>query len=55
MCSVGSGGFWGKGYRQGTQGQLSFLPEQHTDFIFAVLSEEFGFIGLPYWLSFLFS
>ncbi|MCO5385410.1 MAG: rod shape-determining protein RodA [Desulfosporosinus sp.] len=46
MWAVGSGGFWGKGYRQGTQGQLSFLPEQHTDFIFAVLSEEFGFIGV---------
>ncbi len=46
MWAVGSDGFWGKGYRQGTQGQLSFLPEQRTDFIFAVLSEEFGFIGV---------
>ena len=46
MWAVGSGGFWGKGFRQGTQGQLSFLPEHHTDFIFAVFSEEFGFIGV---------
>lgn len=46
MWALGSGGFWGKGYRQGTQGQLSFLPEHHTDFIFAVFSEEFGFIGV---------
>jgi rod shape determining protein RodA len=46
MWALGSGGFWGKGYRQGTQGQLSFLPERHTDFIFAVFSEEFGFIGV---------
>lgn len=46
MWAVGSGGFWGKGYGQGTQGQLSFLPEQHTDFIFAAFSEEFGFIGV---------
>lgn len=41
-----SGGLWGKGYRQGTQGQLSFLPEHHIDFIFAVFSEEFGFVGV---------
>ncbi|KGK89098.1 rod shape-determining protein RodA [Desulfosporosinus sp. HMP52] len=46
MWALGSGGFWGKGFRQGTQGQLSFLPEHHTDFIFAVFSEEFGFIGV---------
>ncbi|HBW39018.1 rod shape-determining protein RodA [Desulfosporosinus sp. BICA1-9] len=46
MWALGSGGLWGKGYRQGTQGQLSFLPEHHTDFIFAVFSEEFGFIGV---------
>ena len=44
--AIGSGGLWGKGYRQGTQGQLNFLPEHHTDFIFAVFSEEFGFIGV---------
>ena len=43
--AVGSGGFWGKGFMQGTQGKLHFLPEPHTDFIFSVFSEEFGFIG----------
>lgn len=43
--AVGSGKFLGKGFRMGTQSQLEFLPERHTDFIFAVLSEEWGFIG----------
>lgn len=43
--AVGSGGFWGKGFLKGTQGQLRFLPEQHTDFAFSVLAEEWGFIG----------
>lgn len=43
--AVGSGGILGKGFLSGTQGQLQFLPEQHTDFIFAVLAEERGFIG----------
>jgi rod shape determining protein RodA len=43
--AVGSGGFWGKGFLNGTQGQLRFLPEQHTDFAFSVLTEEWGFIG----------
>ena len=43
--AVGSGGTWGKGYRQGTQNQLNFLPEQHTDFIFSVYAEERGFFG----------
>lgn len=43
--AVGSGQFFGKGYRNGTQSQLEFLPERHTDFIFSVLSEEWGFIG----------
>jgi len=43
--AVGSGGFWGKGLLQGTQTQLRFLPAQHTDFIFSVLAEEWGFIG----------
>lgn len=43
--AVGSGMFKGKGYLKGTQSQLEFLPERHTDFIFSVLSEEFGFIG----------
>ena len=43
--AVGSGQFLGKGFRKGTQSQLEFLPERHTDFIFSVLSEEHGFIG----------
>ncbi len=43
--AVGSGGFLGKGFLHGTQGKLHFLPEPHTDFIFSVFSEEFGFIG----------
>lgn len=43
--AIGSGGVWGKGFVNGTQTQLEFLPEKHTDFIFTVLSEEFGFIG----------
>ncbi|MEW5746304.1 MAG: rod shape-determining protein RodA [Nitrospirota bacterium] len=43
--SIGSGGFTGKGYMQGTQGPLRFLPEKHTDFIFAVFAEEWGFVG----------
>ncbi|MEX1058079.1 MAG: FtsW/RodA/SpoVE family cell cycle protein, partial [Natronospirillum sp.] len=40
------GGWDGKGYLEGTQSQLNFLPESHTDFIIAVLAEEFGFIGM---------
>ncbi|KKO47278.1 rod shape-determining protein RodA [Arsukibacterium ikkense] len=44
--AIGSGGVDGKGWLQGTQSQLEFLPERHTDFIFAVLSEEFGLIGV---------
>ncbi len=43
--AVGSGGLTGKGFMQGTQTQLRFLPEQHTDFAFSVFSEEWGFIG----------
>lgn len=43
--AIGSGGFLGKGYLSGTQGQLNFLPEKQTDFIFTMLSEELGFIG----------
>jgi rod shape determining protein RodA len=43
--AIGSGGLWGKGFLQGTQTQLRFLPEQWTDFIFCVIGEEFGFIG----------
>ncbi|MBD3309140.1 rod shape-determining protein RodA [candidate division KSB3 bacterium] len=45
MIAIGSGGFWGKGFMNGTQSQLNFLPEQFTDFIFSVFSEEWGFIG----------
>ena len=44
--AIGSGGWIGKGYLAGTQKRLAFLPEQHTDFIFAVLGEELGFIGV---------
>jgi rod shape determining protein RodA len=43
--AIGSGGFSGKGFLSGTQNQLKFLPEQHTDFIFSVFSEEWGFLG----------
>ncbi|MDX2083134.1 MAG: rod shape-determining protein RodA [Rickettsiales bacterium] len=43
--AIGSGGLFGKGYLKGTQGQLNFLPEKQTDFIFTMLSEELGFIG----------
>lgn len=43
--TVGSGMLWGKGFLQGTQNRLDFLPEKHTDFVFAVLAEEWGFIG----------
>jgi len=43
--AVGSGGLTGKGFLEGTQGQLNFLPAQHTDFIFALLAEERGFVG----------
>jgi rod shape determining protein RodA len=44
--AIGSGGISGKGYLEGTQSQLDFIPESHSDFIFAVLGEEFGFIGI---------
>jgi len=43
--AVGSGMMWGKGFLRGTQNQLNFLPEQHTDFIFSVFAEEWGFVG----------
>jgi len=46
MIAIGSGLFTGKGLFAGTQSQLNFLPENHTDFIFAVAGEEFGFIGV---------
>ncbi len=45
MIAIGSGGFFGKGYIQGSQGQLDFLPEKQTDFIFTMFAEEFGFFG----------
>ncbi|MGE4271984.1 MAG: rod shape-determining protein RodA [Desulfitobacterium sp.] len=54
IWAIGSGGFWGKGFRQGTQAQLDFLPEHHTDFIFSVVGEEFGFIGTITLLFFFF-
>ncbi len=44
--AIGSGGFSGKGWLHGTQSQLEFLPERHTDFIFAVLAEELGLVGV---------
>lgn len=52
---IGAGGLWGRGLHQGTQTQLSFIPEQHTDFIFAAIGEELGFIGcmavlVAFWL-----
>ena len=45
MIAIGSGGFWGKGFMQGTQTHLEFIPERTTDFIFAALGEEFGLLG----------
>lgn len=46
QVAIGSGGFWGKGFLEGTQKKLAFLPEQHTDFIFSIVGEEMGFIGV---------
>lgn len=46
QVAIGSGGWLGKGFTAGTQKRLAFLPEQHTDFIFAVVGEEFGFVGI---------
>ncbi|MGI9140131.1 MAG: rod shape-determining protein RodA [Gemmatimonadaceae bacterium] len=51
--SIGSGGIFGKGFTDGTQKRLAFLPAQHTDFIFAVLGEELGFIGVTVALALL--
>ncbi len=45
MIAIGSGGLFGQGFMQGTQNTRNFLPEQHTDFIFSVVGEEFGFLG----------
>ncbi|HET7276102.1 MAG TPA: rod shape-determining protein RodA [Longimicrobiaceae bacterium] len=44
--AIGSGGWFGKGFTEGTQKRLAFLPEQHTDFIFSVIGEEWGFVGV---------
>jgi rod shape determining protein RodA len=44
--AIGSGGLFGKGYKKGTQSQLKFLPARHTDFVFSVIGEEFGFVGV---------
>jgi rod shape determining protein RodA len=49
--AIGSGGLWGKGWMDGTQTHLAFIPERHTDFIFAVLGEEFGLVGALVLLS----
>jgi rod shape determining protein RodA len=49
--ALGSGGIMGKGYMQGTQSQLNFLPEKHTDFIFTMFAEEMGFMGAVLLLS----
>ncbi len=45
QIAIGSGGFFGKGFLQGTQNQLMFLPVKHTDFVFSILAEEWGFMG----------
>ncbi len=54
--AIGSGGLFGKGWLSGTQNQLNFLPERHTDFIFSVVGEEWGFVGgaLLLWLYYKF-
>ncbi len=44
--AIGSGGIWGQGFRKGSQTQYSFLPEPHTDFVFAAIAEEFGLVGI---------
>lgn len=46
QIAIGSGGFFGKGYKKGSQGQLLFLPEKHTDFMFATTAEELGLLGV---------
>lgn len=43
--AIGSGGFWGKGFLEGSQTQLQYIPEQWTDFVYCVIGEEFGFVG----------
>jgi rod shape determining protein RodA len=55
MIAIGSGGVWGKGFMQGTQTHLEFIPERTTDFIYAAFSEEFGLMGtLGLMLAFIF-
>jgi len=49
--AIGSGGILGKGFLNGTQGQLKFLPEHHTDFIFSIIAEEWGFLGSAIFLA----
>jgi rod shape determining protein RodA len=51
MIAMGSGGWSGRGFMEGTQSRLNFLPEKHTDFIFTTLAEEFGFIGGAFLLA----
>ncbi len=46
LIAIGSGGVFGKGWMHGSQSQLAYLPERHTDFIFAVIGEEFGLFGI---------
>jgi rod shape determining protein RodA len=46
QIAIGSGGIFGKGYMNGSQSQLEYLPERHTDFIYAVIGEEFGLLGI---------
>ena len=53
QVAIGSGGWWGKGFTMGTQKRLAFLPERHTDFIFPVIGEELGFIGVTIALALL--
>jgi rod shape determining protein RodA len=54
QIAIGAGGLWGRGLFSGTQNQLNFLPEQHTDFIFSVLAEELGFVGVFFLLTLFF-
>ncbi|MGD9898202.1 MAG: rod shape-determining protein RodA [Calditrichaceae bacterium] len=51
QVAIGSGGIWGKGFLEGSQTHLKFLPAQHTDFIFSVIGEEWGFTGIVFVLS----
>ena len=51
MVTIGSGGIAGQGFEKGSQTQLGFIPEQHTDFIFTIIGEEFGFIGILFVLT----